>query len=766
MMMALFRRPICGLVLTLVASSLAHGQAPATSVTLPGENIPARNRLRVVDGLLEPIVSPRAAAGCVGRLGFRALLDPPAALASVLGERPLAAWDQAEDGYYYLLNDFGEALVSLPPEAHGLATAWTSMQMRRLCHTRIAALPAGPLAAYRQRVDAEARRLLGLGRSNRDPAPLRQLVDEMLCSSFGGEALDLLGDLAFERGDFDEARHWWRLLAPLDSIATEGVLFPAPKMDLARTAAKQILALAFQGRVAQAQEELDRVHERFPGATGPLAGKRGLYSEAVRAAIHDMTQAGIANNADAWPTFAGSASRNHPLSVCPPPGLWADGPGWHVALPPLDARSTSDKNGDLLGRGNATRRAAFHPVITGHQVLLADANSVTSYHLLTGKRLFRYDLKSAGLPEGNSGDRRIPLPRFTLTADEGRAYARLGQQWLFPRGDNDASEPSYLICIDISGTGDGARPRELWHVKSRANEFFEGAPLVCHGRAYIALSRLTGRRVVTAIQCYDSRGRLSWSRDVCEAPEFEDHTTPRCRHHLLTWGGGQIVYCTHTGAVVAVDPWSGQTLWAVRYVSRSPLAARAEPSPRDIAPCVYDDGRVFAAPLDSDRLYCLEACTGRVLWEREGLDIVHIVGVTRGRVLLTTRYGMHAVASATGLTVWQQPSVGRLPCLGRGLLAGHWLLWPTQDEKLPTRTLTVMDGMQQKDEPFASFAEPAVFDPTQLRLIPPGNMALGQGCLLVAGIEELTAFVPLDRLAPVPPAVPRPPAGAAALVGG
>jgi hypothetical protein len=386
-------------------------------------------------------------------------------------------------------------------------------------------------------------------------------------------------------------------------------------------------------------------------------------------------------------------------------------------------------------------------VIVGQQVLLADADSLRSHDLATGKLLFRYELKAAGLH--GSGGVRVPMPRFTLTVEASRAYARLGRQQLTPQRDGDAEGPSYLVCLDLAEPANTSLPREKWHVKSKPGEFFEGAPLVRAGRAYVALSRLAGNRVVTAIQCYDPLGRLRWSRDVCSAPEFDEHTPARSRQHLLTWADNQLVYCTHSGAVLAVDPWTGQTLWALRYPSRGP-ARDTELSPRDLAPCVAEEGQVFVAPLDSDRLFCLEACTGRVLWEREGLEIVHLLGASGGRVYLTTRHGLHAVGSTNGLTVWQQPSEGRLAGQGRGLIAGSWLLWPTQDPKLPLRALTLAEGAQQKADEENPYAEPGLFDPTQLRLIPAGNLAFGNGCLVVAGADELVAFVPAERVPPMP----------------
>ena len=334
-------------------------------------------------------------------------------------------------------------------------------------------------------------------------------MDELFCSNATPQTLDLLGDLALEQGDFATARAWWRCLAPLpsaDSAAGEfgPVRYPSTtRIDLVRVQAKQILALAFEGLLTRAQAELDAFHQRFPEAHGMLAAQDGRYSEILQAAIEDVIKAGIANNTDPWPTYAGSAGRNQVLTVCPSALLWEDGPTWRVGLPAIDAPPKGkDKNAPPMG---TPRRTAFHPVVAAGQILIADAESVTSYQLTTGKRLFRYDLQGAGLA-ANSIDRKAPLPCFTLTAEAGRVYARLGRQRLAPRKDGDSVEPCYLVCLDLAEPANPNRPREKWHVKAQADEFFEGAPLVRAGRAYVALSRLAGKRVVTAIQCYDALG--------------------------------------------------------------------------------------------------------------------------------------------------------------------------------------------------------------------------------------------------------------------
>jgi outer membrane protein assembly factor BamB len=150
-------------------------------------------------------------------------------------------------------------------------------------------------------------------------------------------------------------------------------------------------------------------------------------------------------------------------------------------------------------------------------------------------------------------------------------------------------------------------------------------------------------------------------------------------------------------------------------------------------------GRLFVAPRDSDRIFCLDAETGRALWERTGIRAVQVLGVSAGRLIFTTAGGVRALDAATGDDVggWRQPAVGRLSPLGRGLLAGGWVLWPTQDPRLPLRALHARDGTPRRGAD--------TFDPTRLHRLRPGNMAFGGGCLIVADCEDLNCYQPKTK---------------------
>jgi outer membrane protein assembly factor BamB len=662
------------------------------------------------------------------------------------------AYADGIDEYLRLIEEHGDDLVPEESPHEKIASTRRIVQLRRLCHARIAASPAAALRHYRARVDPRARRWLKEGTDAHDTKALRRVVDEAFCSRFADQAIDLLGDLAFEKGNFAEARGWWRMLAlPASDAAASAepgsLRFPDPQVDVARVRAKQVIALLFEGELRQAREELAAFHKLHGQASGRLAGRTGNYADTLQSLLAERLKGGpLSPEEGDWPTFAGSPSRNRVLDAVLSPRLWANGPAWRVRLGGAAGEGDEPAGERAEARTAPARRLAFHPVIAGRRVLVADARFVTAYDLDSGRRLFRYDIKAPGRPGLDGLRMKVPAPpevRYTLSLAEGRVYARLGAQLIGPQKQEapGASQPtSYLVCLDLPAA-EGGKPvavKERWVSKASrgagAEHVFEGAPLVYNGRVYVAETCWAGGRMRTAVCCRDAdSGALRWRQEVCEVADADEEPVARVQHHLLTLAGTSVVYCAHAGAVISLDGQSGRRLWGVRYPSRRPEAA-SPPAPRDLAPCVAVGRRLFVAPRDSDRILCLDVETGRTLWEREGMEVVHLLGVSAGRLIFTTAGGIRALDAATGDDSggWRQPAVGRLPAFGRGLLVGGWVLWPTQDPRLPLRALNAAEGGQQRGAD--------IRDPTRLHRLRPGNLAFGGGCLVVADTEELIGY--------------------------
>ncbi|HTU21933.1 MAG TPA: PQQ-binding-like beta-propeller repeat protein [Gemmataceae bacterium] len=671
-------------------------------------------------------------------------------------------WSEAIEALQTILNTAGDDLVAVTP-TH-------SVRAGRLCQIQLAALPAEALGVYRRRYENQARKKLQRAQAERDVAELRKLVEDAFCTRAAEKALDLLGDLAFERGRFAEAEEWWRLLAPLPDgrrdAAVRGLslVYPDLSLDPARLQAKQLLARLFRGSDSEWTAALDTYGKRHGKAEGTLAGRKGRYIDLLRALAAQRKKRGDTDRDD-WLTFGGDPSRGRVIpaseDILDRLSALCEGPSWTFSL----EKRALQEEGIPSPAVNAeqARTLAFYPVIAGHHVLVADARYVTAFDVRNGKSEEWYDVaKDNWVVRPNLKLPALPDLRYTLTVAEDNVYVRLGPQDLgraapAPPAPPRNAEPkpqrdkeTFLTTLRLRA--EDRQPRRRREIRGivQDNAFFEGSPLVGDGLLWVASTRYHGEHCLTAIDCYTSEDTtappLRWRRDVCETPAPKAGQ-PRYRHHLLTRAGSQIVYCTHNGAVVSIDALTGRTSWAVRYPRRT---SGEEGKLRDVAPVLFAAGRLYVAPADSDNLLCLDPATGCLLWELEPVrvpgsgdklwdlepvNVVHLLGVGQGQLIFTTSRGLRAVGADDGSLAWSVPDSGTLTPAGRGLLIGDLVLFPTTQQRGSGFTETVVYALRQSD------GRPAD-DPAKLHRLPAGNLAYANGCLAVADQRTLTVFVP------------------------
>jgi hypothetical protein len=306
------------LLVAAPASALAQTNALVKRIQLTGENPQIGNRLHALDQQLNLWLNP-------GELAKMVAWSAPAwpwrpCAGWLMEDAALEKWEQGLSEYLKLLDEAGDALVpvGLVPAGNELPPA--CVQLRRLIHARLAAMPSAILQRYRRRVDAQAQKLLVEGREQRNPAPLRRLVDESFCSRDGDQTLDLLGDLAFERGNFEEALAWWRLLALPPTEARRPsraeLLFPDSKIDPALIRAKEVLAFAFFEQRQRAERELAAFRLLHPDAQGTLAGAAGPYAQILATWIKKLAAHGPVSNQVPWTTFSDLPGAG-PCRLCP-----------------------------------------------------------------------------------------------------------------------------------------------------------------------------------------------------------------------------------------------------------------------------------------------------------------------------------------------------------------------------------------------------------------------------------------------------------------
>jgi cellulose synthase operon protein C len=648
-------------------------------------------------------------------------------------------WEAVVEEYASILANAGDDLVPLSDRHF--------VQARLICQRRLALLPPEALTLYRKRADGPAKKWFESGAAERDPRLLRRVVNEAFYSRPAEAALDLLGELAFEQGHPEEAARWWSMLAVPASqagkedqpAADRDLIFPDPQGDKARYRAKQLLARLFHGDPGFSAE-LKAFRTLHPKAEGLLAGRKGNYGEILQALSEQPGLKEPPRSADAWPAFGGDNSRNRILPS-PPDRNWLsrlceDDPIRfdliHHKL--IKAEDTPPPAPPGAGKSpsltEAARSLASYPVVLDHKVAVPDADGVTLYDPLTGA-VHDWSLKDGAQGEGKR-DTKLPAPpdlRWTLTASGRRLYVRLGAESFGP-AKKLGQEPSLLVCLEL--LPDEQKLSECWRVRAskldKDQTAFEGSPVVADGRVYVALTRLDDR-ASTFIACLDAgTGVTRWRQDVCETTAV-DPKQPRFRHHLLTLAGPSVVYASHNGVIASFDADTGKRIWAARYPTRGLMIDAATPSPRDLTPCIYDGARLFVAPADYDRLLCLDAATGRTLWERDKIEAVHLLGVAEGKLVFDTIKSIRAVAVVDGVDQWSAPSVaeGSLT-YGRGLILGDVVLYPTRHG---VTVLCIPDGQATERLNLPNGRLERLW----------GNLAYADGILAVTDRTSLTVHV-------------------------
>ena len=297
------------------------------------------------------------------------------------------------------------------------------------------------------------------------------------------------------------------------------------------------------------------------------------------------------------------------------------------------------------------------------------AQPCSGFNLLSGRRIPSLELASAS--KLASGKIPPPDPCPTLSADGDRLYVRVGPGVIKSvKGKED--EETAIACIRIVSNADGTcRLKEMWRIKPpRAG----GRESLDVGRrapgfrpAHVGRIRALRRwshcpccRVLRSERCIVGArsalmddGHLRWTdRRRRGAP----------RHELLTLAGRHIVFCSNTGAVIALDAATGRRAWGFRYPRSRQTDAAQSPHP---TPVVSSAGRLFVSPADGDAVYALDPESGRVLWQSGPMTGARILGVSAGRVIVTVEGLVRDSRSVRG--DWFVPASGGVdsPRFGR-----------------------------------------------------------------------------------------------------
>jgi putative pyrroloquinoline-quinone binding quinoprotein len=691
------------------------------------------------------------------------------ALASRLEQaRALAAaknWDEAVDIYRDLATEKTDRVVSLAPDRY--------VSLRTYCNIQLSRIPAEGLTAYRRRVDALAERWCREGLKNRDVALLSRVANEFFCSSWGDDALAALGELALELADYDTARHAWEQLSPQlrdptgrsTWLALRGIdlnahwqevegrwttrdsspdwlAYPDTTFDLAEIRAWLVLVSIRAGELDRASLELDVFRRMHPNATGRLAGQTGPLVPALDKLLTAAREWKPSAPSVDWPTFAGSQTRTHSAAALPQILL----PVWERPIeikPPIFVRRT------IVAPGVRTPAATIresdqplscYPVSVDGTVLFSDAAGIHAVRASDGKPTITPD--GIVYREESTGDERqegaLPLaalagvahgvPRLTLNVVNWIVYGRAGD---FATSHAAAQRASgdRIVGLDLNREG-------LLTLRLRPEDAgwsFDGTP-VCDGTQLYVAMRHSGATPTAAVACYDiTTGNELWRTSVGSADTPAGSIGDEITHNLLTLAGDRIYFNTNLGLIASLDAANGEICWLAKYdrATGAPLIPGTNLPlhfDRDPSPCVYSNGLIIVAPSDTAEVFALVADTGKTIWRTKQLsDATQLLGVAGDR-LIASGNRLSAVDVYTGNLLWRWPEseTAGIRGMGRGLVAGDEVYWPTRNE---IYVLDATTGARRRP-------------PIALQNVSDvgANLAVCGNNLIVAGYDKLQAY--------------------------
>jgi len=607
--------------------------------------------------------------------------------------------------------------------------------VRTVCQLRLAGFPSEALALYRRRVDPLAEQWFRQGRAARDQAMLEKVVERALVSTWGDDAMAALAEIALESGDYTTARSLWERILPFDpppQTKRTWLSYPDTDLDPATIRSRLVLVSILEGSIDRARRELAALKRLHPAARGRLGGRKVDLAETLGELIEQSGQWPGPQPGPDWPTFAGSFDRQ---AVAPAPAevgrvVWRRAlrptiPGGPVLVPGVPPARVAE---------DALAPLSYHPVVDGNLVLVNNQEEILGFDARTGRPawgsgdgvIYRDAFGEAAAASTPPAD-NLGVPRFTMAIIDRRLYARMGSSLTGqPRPPKPAGGTGYLVCLDLESEG-----RLVWKTTPEEGWTLEGSPVGDGTNVYV-VARRNDIRPQLHVACFDAQtGHLRWRRFVCAADTPGQGLFHETTHTLLTLHRGTLYLNTNLGVVAALSTSDGALRWASLYPRRrrGDLLKPEKFRCRDLTPCLYYRGTLLVAPGDSRRIFALAADNGQILWQTSPQleDVVHLLGVVDNRLIAggDRLYWINLGPERPGSVEWYWPMGHERLGLGRGILAGSDVWWPTRERIYLFDQRT---GRMRRE----------------IQLLPRGatggNLVVAAGRLLIVGADEMVAF--------------------------
>lgn len=595
---------------------------------------------------------------------------------------------------------------------------WVSI--RAEAHRLEGQAPSEILDAYRKEYGGLARQMLAEATEGDDISAYGRLITRYYHTEAGYEAMNRLGSLHFDRGEFGLAARCFMNLWDVRAALTAD---PAWRAKAALACKKGGLTGANEQLLGEANSAAKRV---------PLGGalrNPGEWLESVTRVAAPAQEA-----LSEWLTFFGNARRTGMASGGAPLLL----PRWTQPMTQSHPVRTQIEYlvEDLSDQGNAPLPMVF-PTMVGGKVIFRTLRGVQVVDASSGRPLWETpdslpveSLLTAGTtPDVYAGRFQIRFNRgfwnngvmsqysggaaeyhplcnlmfrnanFGMVSSDGRQLFVLedttalsprqpGQNWMDSSGGDADSGVNKLTSYDLA-TG-----RPLWEIGGHrydealdlplAGHFFFGPP-VADGDDLFLVGESLKEKEIRLMALAPATGRLKWSQPIAVSEaRIDADIGRRWWSAQVAVGNGVLVCPTTAGWLVAIDRATRSLLWGHRLAPANPgnpndqndTVAMVQSTPLNArwsaAPPVIVGDRLIYTPQESQSLLCLDLVSGKELWRKARNEMLYLAGVFDDRAVLVGKESVAALAIADGTQAWTLKTGAPS---GRGVaVQGHFYL--------------------------------------------------------------------------------------------
>ncbi len=647
---------------------------------------------------------------------------------------------------------------------------WQSV--RRTANELLGSAPKEVLQDYRTQYSGLAQQMLADARRTGRTADYVNVANRFQHTPAGFEAVNYLGSMHFDRGEFGLAAAWFDQIAR-STLSSDGAWRVKAALAYRKagnlSASKELLAGLDQATANRVNLGTGAVEPEtwIGGKTTEMPGRSAILKE--------------------WTQIYGTAARRG-TAIGGEPLL---APLWNI---PLTSSHTVKRRlnwllQDLTDQQKTPVLAAM-PLVVGGKVVYRDLRGVRAVDIETGKTIWEsMEGVSAERILGGLSNQQVesreawrfrinqfqvenqeyqgqsveyhPLASllfrdgiYGLISSDGQQVFVLedhgilsrhqpGQHWGFD-GSNESQDPygvpwktNRLVSYDLK-TGrprwsiGGGESKESFDLPL-AGSFFYGTPAIDGDELLIVAGKGDDVRLWGLDR---ATGTPRWSQLIAYTDtKIEQDIGRRWFCAQVASDGGVIVCPTTVGWLVGVDRMRQSVLWAHRYIPPSGSHERDPNSQfvpqRDLslqwspsAPVISGSTVVYTPPEESIVL-ALNLLDGRRLWEMPKETWMYLAGVFDERVVMVGQTEVAALELATGKVLWKSSLDGSQPS-GRGQGVEDQYYLPLSNGEL--RVIDLKTG-----KTISSGYVPSTHPPL-------GNLAMHQGKLVALGANGLVGF--------------------------